>query len=52
MHRSQRTTRQFQYGAFSKQSPDLLMGLEGKANVGLPFAAGDLQGTVNLGNER
>jgi hypothetical protein len=52
MHHSQRTIRPIQHGVLSKQSHDSLMGREGKANVGHPFAAGHLQGTVSLGNKR
>jgi hypothetical protein len=43
--------RRFQCDALSKRGHDLLMGQEGKATVGHPFATGHLQGTVGLGNE-
>jgi hypothetical protein len=48
MHRFQRTTRRFQYGVLSKQNHDSMMGLEGKANIGHPFATGHLQSTTGI----
>ena len=44
--------KRFQSGALSKRSHDSWMGQGEKANVGHLFAAGDLQRTVSLGNER
>jgi hypothetical protein len=43
--------RQFRRGALSKQSHDLSMGREGKANVGHPVVTGHLQGTLTVRNE-
>jgi len=42
----------FLYAALSKRSSDLSMDQGETANVERPFAAGHLQNTVGLGNER
>ena len=43
--------RQFQCGVTSKRNHDSMMGREGKANFGHPFATSHLQDTMSLGHE-
>jgi hypothetical protein len=43
--------RQFQSGVLSKQSHDSMMGREGIANVGHPYAARYLGGTIGLSKQ-